>query len=304
MDLSRVDLNLLVSLDVLLEECNVTRAAQRLHVSQPALSAHLGRLRHLFDDPLLVPASVGRGMTPTSRALPLRDSLKAALKGLEVVLAREHPFDPAQDARDFQIATTDNGIIVVGLSLLSRLQSEAGAGVRVAFRLLDTTQLSQQIERREVDLVIAPPSMFPPFLKARRIYDEVYAMAQRRDHPRGTEPLSLDGYCALDHVLVSLKGGLYEGRVDQALAKLGRNRRVRLSLPNFTSVPQVLQATDYVCTMPARFAKSLKDELDVFELPFAVPGFAMHMAWHPREQSDAAQSWLRTQVLEVVNSGR
>ena len=297
MDIKGIDLNLLVSLDVLLEERNVTHAAARLNLSQPALSAQLGRLRQTFEDPLLIPADNGRGMIPTALALELIEPLHAALKDLEVSIRRRPRFDAIQDIRDFRIATTDNGIVVIGLPLLRRLQTEAGPGIRLAFRLLDRTGLAGQVDRDEIDLLIAPPGMVPQMLKSRRLYDETYSMVQRKFHPRGDRSLDLDAFCALDHILVSLDGGGFEGRVDQVLMENGRSRRVALSMPSFTLVPPVLRATDYVCTMPTRFVRTLGDDCECFELPFPVPGFVMHMAWHARHHHDPANLWLRQQVL-------
>ncbi|WP_214472668.1 LysR family transcriptional regulator [Mesorhizobium sp. dw_380] len=297
MDIKGIDLNLLVSLDVLLEERNVTRAARRLHLSQPALSAQLNRLRHTFQDPLLIPADLGRGMTPTALALELVAPLHAALRDLEVVIKRRPNFDPMRDIRDFQVVTTDNGMVVVGLPLLRRLQSEAGPGVRLAFQLLDAAGVVGKIDRGEVDLLIAPPSMTPPALKTRHLYDEGYSMVQRKGHPRGNLPPSLDEYCSLDHILVSLDGGGFAGRVDGELAKMGRGRRIALSVPNFTLVALILRATNFVCTMPTQFVRTLGDGAEICELPLPVPPFAMRMAWHMRHDRDPAHLWLRHQVL-------
>lgn len=297
MDIKGIDLNLLVSLDVLLKERNVTHAAARLNLSQPALSAQLSRLRQAFEDPLLIPADNGRGMDPTALALELVEPLHAALKDLEVLVRRRPRFDALNDIRDFRIATTDNGVVVIGLPLLRRLQTEAGSGIRLAFRLLDSTGSTEQVDRDDIDLLIAPPSMVPSMLKSRRLYDETYSMVQRKFHPRGNRRPELDAYCALDHILVSLDGGGFEGRVDKVLAETDRSRRVVLSVPSFTLVPPVLRTTDYVCTMPTRFVRTLDHDCECFELPFLVPGFAMHMAWHARHHHDPANLWLRQQVL-------
>ena len=124
MDLRQIDLNLLVSLDALLAECNVTRAARRLHLSQPALSAQLARLRTLFADPLLLPAETGRGMTPTARALALGPALHLALKDLESVVLHQPSFDPATDVRTFQLAMNDTAMVVIGLPLIEELAAQ------------------------------------------------------------------------------------------------------------------------------------------------------------------------------------
>jgi DNA-binding transcriptional LysR family regulator len=239
-------------------------------------------------------------MNPTVLALELLEPLHAALKDLEVLIRRRPRFDATNDVRDFRIATTDNGVAVIGLPLLQRLKAEAGAGIRLAFRPIDQSGPATQVDRDEIDLFIAPPSMVPAMLKSRRLYDETYSMVQRKFHPRGDRQLDLDAYCALDHILVSLDGGGFEGRVDRVLMETGRSRRVSLSMPSFTLVPAVLRTTDYVCTMPTRFVRTLDDHCECFELPFPAPGFEMHMAWHPRHHHDPANLWLRQQVLATT----
>lgn len=149
-DLRRIDLNLLVSLDALLAECNVTRAAERLHLSQPALSAQLAKLRQIFGDPLLLPAETGRGMTPTARALALAAPLSSALKDLEAVVCHQPSFDPFTDVRTFQVAANDNAMTVIGLPLIEKLSAHAGPGVRIAFRTPEVALIAGQMERGEV----------------------------------------------------------------------------------------------------------------------------------------------------------
>ena len=142
-----VDLNLLVSLDALIEEPNVTRASARLGISQPALSAQLARLRVLFRDPLLVPSETGRGMIPTARALELQAPLHSALNDLETVVRRPPAFDPLTAERVFAIAASDNATVVLGLGLIERLRASAGPSVRISFRNSDADQIAAQLER-------------------------------------------------------------------------------------------------------------------------------------------------------------
>src|ERR1700683_4380615 len=149
-DLKGTDLNLLVALDALIEEGNVTKAAARLNVSQPALSAQLARLRDLFHDPLLVPANTGRGMIPTARALELRAPLHAALKDIEIVIKRPPIFDPLTVERTFAIASTDHLAVVLGEGLIERMQRVAGPGMRVSFRSPSLDLIAAQLERGEV----------------------------------------------------------------------------------------------------------------------------------------------------------
>lgn len=299
MDMRGVDLNLLVSLDVLIEEANVTRAAARLGISQPALSAQLARLRDLFGDPLLVPSETGRGMLPTTRALELRDPLHAALKDLEIVVRRPPRFDPTTDERRFAIAASDNATVVLGLALIERLKATAAPGIRLSFQTARGDLIAGQLERGDIDLMIGSHLMVQPAMKARKLIDERYVMVQRKGHPRGTAPLDLVAYCALDHVLVSTSGGSFRGFIDEQLEPLGYRRNVALSVHQFILAPMVVEHTDFVSTLPERFARRFADRVDIFELPFAAQGFSLYAAWHPRSHADPAHRWLREQLVAV-----
>ncbi|MGA9914431.1 MAG: LysR family transcriptional regulator [Paraburkholderia sp.] len=299
-DLRDIDLNLLVSLDALLAESNVTRAAERLHLTQPAVSTQLARLRQIFGDPLLLPAETGRGMTRTARALELMAPLHAALKNLEAVVRHQPAFDPLSDTRRFVIAAHDNATVVLGMRLMERLPTSAGPGVRVAFVIGDQPTAASRLESGEIDLLLGSDRMIPPSMKARKLYDEHFVFVQRKGHPRGMAPLDLDAYCALDHVLVSTSGGSFHGFMDEHLDELGRERRVALSVQHFTLVPELLSKTDYVSTLPSRFAARYIDQLDIFALPFDARGFTLYAAWHPRNQADPALVWLRETLAELA----
>ncbi|MCX4144464.1 MULTISPECIES: LysR family transcriptional regulator [Paraburkholderia] len=299
-DLRGIDLNLLVSLDALLAESNVTRAAERLHLTQPAVSTQLSRLRQIFGDPLLLPAETGRGMTRTARALELMEPLHAALKNLEAVVRHQPAFDPHTDTRRFVIAAHDNATAVLGMRLMECLPASAGPGVRVAFVIGDQPTAASRLESGEIDLLLGSDRMIPPSMKVRKLYDEHFVFVQRKGHPRGDAPLDLDTYCALDHVLVSTSGGSFHGFMDEHLDELGRERRVALSLQHFALVPELLSKTDYVSTLPSRFAARYLDRLDTFALPFEARGFTLCAGWHPRNQADPALVWLREMLAELA----
>jgi DNA-binding transcriptional LysR family regulator len=302
-DLRAVDLNLLVSLDALLHERNVTRAAERLHLSQPALSAQLSRLRQVFGDPLLIPATKGRGMVATARALELQAPLHALLADLGALLHARPAFDPHHDVRSFAIASSDNGTVVAGLPVMEALRREAGPGVRVAFRYADAARIAEQMERGDVDFLIGSERMVPPAMRAVKLLDERFVMAQRKGHPRGTAPLDIDSYCgALEHLLVSTSGGSFEGFMDEHLQRLGRQRRVVLSVQQFILAPAILAQTDYVCTLPRRLVARHAATLDAFELPFEAQGFTLYLAWHPRDQADAGHAWMRQLIVRSAQA--
>jgi DNA-binding transcriptional LysR family regulator len=298
MDIKPADLPLLVALNALLDENNVTRAAARLHVSQPALSAQLARLRELFGDPLLVPSESGRGMVPTARAEQLKAPLQEALRQLGAALNEPVVFDPATAERTFVVAGNDNALTMFGLELVRQVAQSNGAGLRVAFREPDVAAVVAQMERGETDLLLAAARSIPGALKSVPICKERYYMAQRKKHPRGAAAPTLKQYCALGHVLVSGRGE-FRSNIDEQLQALKCTRHVAVAVPHYNLVPAIVANSDYICTLPIRFLQRFAGYLDIFPLPFALPEFAMSMAWHPRSDNDPAHRWLRSQLKPI-----
>lgn len=288
------DLNLLVALDALLAERNVTRAARRLNLSQPALSAQLARLRDLFGDPLLLPAQ--RGMIPTQRALDLQEPLRRALEEVRGVLLAGSRFDPAAADLTVSMAASDYGQYAVLMPLVVALAREA-PGLKLAFRTLDAANLAQQMERGEVDIALMTPETAPGRLRMRMLFEERYVAILRRNHPAVGGTLDLDTYCSLAHIVVSPQGGGFVGPADTALAAHGRRRRVALSAASFLMVPELVERSDMVALVPERIARDRADRLQVFEPPVPVPGFSLAMVWHDRTSDHPAQRWLRARLL-------
>lgn len=292
-----IDLNLLAALDALLAERNVTRAARRLNLSQPALSAQLARLRALFGDPLLLPAQ--RGMIPTQRALELQEPLRRALDELRGVVLVGAAFDPSVADVTLAIAASDYVQYAVLMPLALALAWEA-PGVRVAFRTVDAGQIVGQMERGEVDLAMMVPEIAPEPLRRRVLFDERYVVIVRPNHPRIGDRLDLDRFCAVDHVIVSPQGGGFVGPTDAALAAHGRSRRVALSAPGFLIVPEIVERSDLIALVPERVARDRATRLRLFEPPVPVPGFSIAMVWHDRNHDHPAQRWLRARLLEAT----
>ncbi|HYQ39669.1 MAG TPA: LysR family transcriptional regulator [Pseudomonas sp.] len=301
MDISRIDLNLLATLKVLLEERNVTRAARRLHISQPGMSAQLARLRTLFGDPLLLPAESGRGMTPTALAQSLALPLNAALRELEQVVNFQPSFDPARDARTFNLAIADDALVALGAGLVARLHALAPHRLRFDLQRPQAERIVGQLESGEVDLLIDADRTIPPSLKVRTLLEDHLVMAQRSGHPRGSAAPDLDGYCALQHLLVSSAPGSPRGYTDEYLAGVQRQRTVVLSLPQLALVPQLLHGSDLVCTLPRVHFARLDAGLELYELPFPAPVFRLQMAWHPRSHFDPALVWLRELLQAAIH---
>lgn len=294
--LRRIDLNLLVTLDALLSEHNVTRAAERLHLSQPSVSVQLARLRKIFDDPLLLPGP--RGMRPTARADELREPLRQALATLEAAVAPASPFDPAHDRHTWRIAASDYGESTILLPALRNLHGSA-PGMRVTVLELAPPSLARQAERGDIDLAFHIKEEAPAAMHHRLMFTERYVLAARVGHPQFERPLTLEQFCQLGHAIVSPDGGGFQGVTDTALAELGLTRRVTLSVPHFLFLEAVLASTDLVAMIPARLAKD-NGALQIIEPPLEIPGFEMVMLWPERLHRDPAHRWLRERIASSV----
>lgn len=299
MDSKRLDLNLLVTLEALLVEQNVTRAAARLHLSQPAVSAQLSRLRIEFNDPLLIPAQ--RGMIPTAKALELLDPLRQALDQVRATVVLNRSFDPVRAALTVTIACTDYLQAAVVKPLVLALRSQA-PGIRVALRNLDMPQLGTQMARGDVDLALMTPQSAPPGLRTRHLFDERYVLIGRRGHPRLRRTITVAQFAQLEHVIVSLRGADFVTPVDNALAALGHKRNVVLSAASFLFVPEIVAASDFVALVPELLVRDRADRLRLVEPPFPVEGFAVAMVWHERGHGHAGQRWVRQAIASTIDS--
>jgi DNA-binding transcriptional LysR family regulator len=292
----RLDINLLVTLDVLLSEHNVTRAAQRLNLSQPSVSVHLAKLREAFDGPLLLPGP--RGMLPTAKADELREPLRLALAELAAAVAPARPFNPAEARHTWRIAATDYSESTVLLPALGGLRT-AAPGTRLAVIESVPTRLARQAEQGEVDLAFHTTEGAPSGLRQQALFTEQYVLVGRAAHPRLKKRPSLAQFCSLEHVVVSPDGGGFYGVTDAALAALGLTRRVVLSVPHFLFLRAVLARTDLVAMLPSRLLAG-SEGLRVVEPPLAVPGFEIAMFWPERCQRDPAHQWLRQHIAASV----
>jgi DNA-binding transcriptional LysR family regulator len=292
----KLDFNLLVTLDALLAERSVSRAAQRLNLSQPALSAQLARLRDMLGDPLFVPSH--RGMTPTPLALGLQAPLAEALAQLRDVVTSARAFDPARDDFTVHVACSDYVQSALLLDFTLALRREA-PGLRIALRPADAARLEAQMEKGEVDLAVLTPEGIAESLRSRPLFEERYVFIARRGHPALRRPLDMTRFCELEHVMVSPRGGSFTTPVDEVLDAKGLRRRVVVSASTFHSVLDLVERSDLVALVPARMVEGRGRNVRVRVLapPLPVPGFAIHMAWHDRNHRDAAQRWVRERLV-------
>lgn len=268
-DLAEIDVGLLLALEALLRERNVTRAASRLNIGQPALSARLNRLRQVFADPLFVPAAAGRGVVPTTRALELQTGLAEVLGKLRRMVEGPAAFDPGRAQRTFVVAIHENPAVTLAPGFIAALTTMA-PGARLAL-VHPTRDIVDRLERGEIDILVTGPDRVSGELMQRPLFEDSFLTAQRKGHPRGTGALDLDTFCALDHLLISADGGGFSGLVDDVLAGLGRTRRVAVSIQTYALAPVVLAHSNCICTLPRRFLTRFAHELDLTPPPLDLP---------------------------------
>lgn len=297
MDSSRLDLNLLATLEVLLVERNVTRAAARLNLSQPAVSAQLARLRDLFQDPLLIPAQ--RGMIPTARALALLPGLRLGLDHVRNTLQSHQDFDPETAQLTLSIAGSDYVQAAVVMPLVLALR-RAAPGVRVAVWHLSPERMAQQLSSGEVDLAIATPDPMAPGLRTSALYTESYVLIGRRGHPRLQPNMSIEAYLELEHVVVSRRGGTFHTPIDDALSLLGHRRKVVMSAASFLFIPEIVASSDLVALVPRRLYRAQSDRLTGVELPWLAEQFEIGLIWHERAHGHPGHAWVRALIGTLI----
>lgn len=299
MDMKRIDLNLLVSLEALLVERNVTRAAARLHMSQPALSAQLNRLRDLFKDPLLVPAH--RGMVPTAKALELIGPLRASLDQLRGTLLGHDSFSPKTADLTISIACTDYVEAVVIAPLIVALREKA-PNIRLAVHRLAPARLAQQLGNGDVDLAIATSEPAQAHLRTRHLFEESYILIGRPGHPRIAEGATAAGFAGLEQVIVSPSGGGFSTPVDAILQALGHSRAIVASAASFLVIPDIIARSDLVALVPQRLMRDRLAYVAWIDAPWLSERFQVELIWHERTHRHQGQQWIREQIHDLVNA--
>lgn len=293
-DIRALDLNLLKALDALLDEGSVTRAAQRLSLTQPAVSGMLTRLRDYFGDPLFVRTS--HGMVPTLRASELSVPVKQILTDIAILL-KPMQFDPMTAELTYTLVATDYALKAVVVPLIAALKQHAPR-IRIAVRSVDSERMYQQLSRGEVDLALVTPQTTPDDLHGRALYQEEYVCVARSHHPlAAASVMTLEQFCEQEHILVSTEGR-FMGVTDEALAELSLTRRVGVSVNSFLVIPDILRSTDMIAVVPSRMVP-VDSDLAIIPLPLNVPGFTKSMAWHERTHRDPAHQWIRALCVEI-----
>ena len=308
MNIAKVDLNLLVYLDVLLREGSVTKAANQLSITQPAMSNGLKRLRDLFKDPLLVRTS--EGMTPTKRALELQPVIRDVLSKLENSIQPETDFDPATSTRTFRIMTSDYAESTLLLELVGRL---AELAPNITLDLITPSDVTfHDVEQGKVDMAVNRFEELPLSFHQKVIWYDTFSCVMSKEHPLN-EKFDLESYPKAQHIWVSKTGfgvgvGIDPnevqklGWVDAELTKIGKQRSIRVFTRHYHAALQIAKTQNLIATLPSKAAKLFADDPSVVlkAPPFDIPPIALKMAWSALLHHDAGHIWLRRLIGDVA----
>lgn len=294
----KYDLNLLPVLVTLMEERNVTRAAERLGMTQPALSNALNRLRETLQDPLFIRERYG--MRPTQRAEELVPAIRNALASLDDVILGQQDFDPSKATRLFTLASNSYVEFVLMPLIVARLR-ESAPGVRIRFIPYGNDLIETGVISGSTDMVLGRVMDPPNNLVVQHLMDEGLACLVRADHQEIGTTMSSEQYERIKHVNVLPPGRMRAG-LFQALEQRNLKRQVVISVTHFLAVPEMIAVTDYCATLPMQICRHLANDKRVKVLPAPVDlgTFPVEMAWHVRYRHDPAHRWLRAMIIEVA----
>ncbi|GAB3368772.1 LysR family transcriptional regulator [Spongiibacter taiwanensis] len=307
MNLSRIDLNLLVYLDVLLREKNVTRASEQLGITQPALSNGLRRLRDLFDDPLLVRTS--EGMTPTERALELQPQVRNILASVEQAVLPVSAFEVSESARVFRIMASDYAESTLLTQLLFKLRDEAP---NITLDILTPSDVTfQDLEQGKIDMALNRFDRLPQSFHQATVWRDNFSCLMSADNPAARH-FDMDAFLAAPHIWVS-KTGMGVGRgmsqrdsqrlgwVDEALAEFGHERQIRVFTRHYQVAALLARHRDLIATLPSQMARLYEDDthLVIRKPPFMIIPIELKLAWSPLLQHDPGHIWLRRRIVDL-----
>ncbi|MEZ5704159.1 MAG: LysR family transcriptional regulator [Burkholderiaceae bacterium] len=296
MRLRDIDLNLLVVFNQMLMDRSASVAAERLGMSQPAVSNALRRLRELLNDELFV--RTAKGMEPTPYALHLAEPVVYALNALQTALSNKETFDPRTSERTFNLAMTDIGEMYFMPPLMDAL-AELAPGIQVQTHRASAGDIRESMASGAIDLALGlMPALQSGFFQ-KRLFRQRYVCMFRRGHPTARAPISLAQFKQLEHVGVTAPNTGH-GEINDLLVRAGITRRIRLLVPHFIAVGHILQSTDLIATLPERFAERSKGPFDLVVSPHPVdlPEIAINMFWHAKYHRDPDNMWLRQQISE------
>lgn len=296
-DIRSLDIGMLRTFDALMRERSVSRAAARLFLSQPAVSASLSRLRETFNDPLFT--RTGHGVMPTPRAQTLAVQVEKVLADIAALLDEGKSFDPATSSRIFRMTGSDHPSRAV-LPALGRTLTACGSAVRILWEPPGTWSLEERLSRGDLDLAMIARIQAPRDLTFVPLYQDHYVYAMRRDHPRAGEPVTLDSFCEIPQIFLGYGTSMLDDMIDEILAKSGRQRLAQFAVTSFGQIIHQLQHSDHAAVIGHRVAQAHADKLHIQPLPFELPHYQLLLCWDAKAHSDAGIQWLKTEILRIV----
>ncbi|MDJ0945960.1 MAG: LysR family transcriptional regulator [Kiloniellales bacterium] len=285
-----LELRLLKALVTIAEERSVTRAARRLHITQPAMSATLRKIREAFDDPLFVRS--GGGLATTERAEEVLVEARKIIATVEALERETAAFDPATDELELRIEASDFTHSVL-LPSVMRILAEEAPRTRLFMQPLALDRLAHSLDEGSLDFAILPAFLAPPALRMRKLFEEDFVCVMRRGHPMDREPFTKEALSACAHLRVTPTGTEGRSRVDRAFEAQDQIRDIRLTVTSYNAVPAVVAVTDLVSLFPRGMASRLGEEFSVHELPIPLEAISMSLIWHPRKQTGRSHRWAR-----------
>ena len=295
-DIRGVDLAMLRTFDALLRERSVSRAASRLFLSQPAVSASLKRLRETFDDPLFT--RTAHGVVPTARALALAPRVEAVLQDMQQLLNADRAFDPASSERILRIAGSDHSSRGL-LPLLCRELSDCGSRIRMAWELADYGQLPERLRKGDIDIGLLPRMAPAAGVESELLYEDAYVAVARSGHPRFQDGMGIEAFCGMPHVVLGQSRSILDDSIDQTLARRGLSRYVQAAVTTFSQMKDLLASTDAIAVFPQRVARHYAGLLQAMPLPFELPSYRLYVCWDTRSNADEAVLWLRDALVRL-----
>ncbi|PUE07329.1 LysR family transcriptional regulator [Limnohabitans sp. WS1] len=296
-DIRSLDIGMIRTFDALMRERSVSRAAARLFLSQPAVSASLARLRKIFNDPLFI--RTGHGVSPTPKALRLAPKIEKTLFEFSALFDEELDFSPGQSSRIFRVAGSDYPSSWV-LPALGRVLAACGSAIRIVWEPVGSLNLQDSLSRGELDLAVIARIKPPHDLEHLALYQDHYVYALRRDHPRAAEAVSLDSFCAIPQIFLGYGTSTLDDRIDEILAATGRQRNAQMVVSSFAQIIHQLEHSDYAAVMGNRVAMTHAKQLVTRSLPFDLPAYSSFLCWDKKSVHDPGVEWLKGQILAIA----
>ena len=295
--LDNIDINLLKTLNQLLKDNNVSKAAKSLNLSQPTVSLQLGKLRDFFDDPLFIPGP--RGMRPTSKAELMKEKLQKALVNLEESISFPQVFIPAESTRLWNFVASDYCENSILLPIVKQLSSESYS-FKYAVLGDANSKMSVLDKEHDIDLFFHVREDVDPNYRCRTLFSDRYVLVSRVGHPLQQKAPSLKDFIGLNFVIVSPDGGGFFGDTDKILSQLGLSRNISLSVPHFMFALNIVLETDLVAMLPYKLVQD-NPKVQIHKSPIDIPPFEINMFWREEKHKDLGHQWLRNYVLETIS---